>query len=98
MDHSKHTPLRAEELNAATLEGADVYGSDDSNIGDVSELRGQGRNAQAIVDVGGFLGIGAKQVALDLSRLDFMRDEGGKVHAHTGMTKDELKNLPEHNS
>lgn len=98
MDHSKHTPLRAEELNAANVEGANVYGPDDSNIGDVSELRGQGQTAKAIVDVGGFLGIGAKQVALDVSRLDFMRDEGGKVHAHTRMTKDELKNLPEHKS
>lgn len=96
MDHTKHTPLRAEELNAVNVKGADVYGPDDNNIGDVADLLGQGQNAQAIVDVGGFLGIGAKQVALDLARLNFMRDESGKVHAHSTMTKDELKNLPEH--
>ncbi|WCR09531.1 PRC-barrel domain-containing protein [Paracoccus stylophorae] len=96
MDHSKHTPLRPEELDSATLQGANVYGPDDSNIGDVSEIHGTGPNAKAVVDVGGFLGIGAKQVALDVSRLNFMRDENGKVHAQTTMTKDELKNLPEH--
>ncbi|WP_299564965.1 PRC-barrel domain-containing protein [uncultured Sulfitobacter sp.] len=96
MDHSKHTPLRAEELNAANLEGADVYGPDDNNIGNVSHLHGSGQNAKVVVDVGGFLGLGAKPVALDLSRLNFMRDENGKVHATTMMTKDELKNLPEH--
>lgn len=48
------------------------------------------------MDVGGFLGIGAKPVSLAVSSLNFMRDEAGKVHATTAMTKDELKSLPEH--
>ena len=96
MDHSKHTPLRPDELTSTTVEGANVYGPDDSHIGDVSHFHGTGQNAQAVVDVGGFLGLGAKPVALDVSRLNFMRDENGKVHATTAMTKDQLKNLPEH--
>jgi hypothetical protein len=96
MDHSKHTPLRPEELNAANVEGANVYDPDDSDIGNVSHMHGTDQNAQVIVDVGGFLGLGAKPVALDVSRLNFMRDENGKVHATTAMTKDQLKNLPEH--
>lgn len=96
MDHSRHAPLRPEELNAATLEGASVYGPDDNDIGTVSHLHGAGANARVIVDVGGFLGIGAKPVALDSSRVNFMRDESGKVHAKTALTKDQLKELPEH--
>lgn len=96
MDHSKHTPLRPEDLNEATVDGTNVYGPDDNHIGDVSHFHGSGATAQAVVDVGGFLGLGAKPVALDVSRLNFMRDENGKVHATTSMTKDELKNLPEH--
>jgi len=96
MDHSKHTPLRPEELTSATVDGANVYGPDDSHIGDVSHFHGAGQDAQAVVDVGGFLGIGAKPVSLSVSSLNFMRDEGGKVHATTAMTKDELKSLPEH--
>ncbi len=96
MDHSKHTPLRPDELNAATAEGANVYGPDNDNIGSISHFHGTGRNAQVVVDVGGFLGLGAKPVALDVSRLNFMRDENGKIHAATALTKDELKNLPEH--
>jgi hypothetical protein len=35
-------------------------------------------------------------VALDMARLDFMRDESGTVHATTVLTKDEVKALPEH--
>lgn len=96
MDHSAHNPLRPEELNASNLEGAKIYGPDDQDIGKVSHLHGTGANSQVIVDVGGFLGLGAKPVALDISRLNFMRDENGKVHATTTMTKDDLKNLPEH--
>ena len=48
------------------------------------------------MDVGGFLGIGAKPVALPVSQLDFMRDEDGEVHATTTLTKDQVKALPEH--
>ncbi|MFP7571775.1 PRC-barrel domain containing protein [Marivita sp. S2033] len=96
MDHSKHTPLRPETLDASTVEGANVYGPDDNHIGDVSHFHGTGPNAQVVVDVGGFLGIGAKPVALNVSSLNFMRDENGSVHATTAMTKDELKSLPEH--
>ncbi|MFX0546237.1 PRC-barrel domain containing protein [Roseovarius sp. S1116L3] len=96
MDHSKHTPIRADELNSMNVDGANVYGPDDSHIGDVSHFHGSGQSAQAIVDVGGFLGIGAKPVSLPISSLNFMRDENGNVHATTAMTKDELKNLPEH--
>ncbi|SEN21680.1 hypothetical protein SAMN04488003_11163 [Loktanella fryxellensis] len=96
MDHSKHIPLRADELTEATIDGAVVYGPDDSKIGTVAHLHGVGANAQVIVDVGGFLGLGAKPVALDVSRLNFMRDENGDVHATSPMTKDQLTDLPEH--
>lgn len=96
MDHSKHTPLRPDELTSGNVEGANVYGPDDSNIGNVSHFHGSGQSAQAVVDVGGFLGLGAKPVSLPVSSLNFMRDENGKIHATTPMTKDELKKLPEH--
>jgi hypothetical protein len=33
---------------------------------------------------------------LDVSKLNFMRDESGTVHATTSMTKDQVKALPEH--
>lgn len=96
MDHSKHPRLDAAELNAANLEGATIYGPDDETVGDVAHLHGTGANAQVVVDAGGFLGIGSKRVALNMARLDFMRDESGTVHATTGLTKDEVKAMPEH--
>jgi len=92
MDHSKHERLRADELNEDILVGATIYGPEDEKIGSVSHLHG---NSVAI-DVGGFLGIGSKRIAVPAGQLDFMRDESGDVHAVTSWTKDELKAMPEH--
>jgi hypothetical protein len=83
MDQSKHTSLNLQDLNAVAVEEASVYGPDESHIGDISHIHGTGQNAQVVVDVGGFLGIGARPVALKVSQLNFMRDENGKVHAAT---------------
>jgi ribosomal 30S subunit maturation factor RimM len=96
MDHSNHTPLRPDELTSANLEGANVYGPSDKHIGDVSHFHGTGPAANVVIDVGGFLGLGAKPVSLPVSSLNFMRDESGNVHATTAMTEDQLKELPEH--
>jgi ribosomal 30S subunit maturation factor RimM len=96
MDHSLHTRLQQAELNAAILEGADVYGADDHKVGKVSHVHGTGLGSQIIVDVGGFLGIGAKPVAVPADQLDFMRDKDGDVHAVTNWTKDQLEKMPEH--
>lgn len=96
MDHTHHIRLTEAELTEAVLNGAAIYGPGDEKIGHVSEVHGQGSTAQVIVDVGGFLGIGAKPVAVPARDLEFMRDESDSVHAITRWTKDELKALPEH--
>jgi ribosomal 30S subunit maturation factor RimM len=93
MDHSKHVRLASTELTAANLQGASVYGADDSKVGSVDHIHG---TTTAVIDVGGFLGIGAKPVAVPFTDLDWMRDEDGDVHAVTNWTKDQLKEMPEH--
>ena len=96
MDHTRHIRLSETELTEAVLNSATIYGPGDEKIGSVSEVHGQGSSARVIIDVGGFLGIGAKPVAVPASDLSFMRDEDGTVHAVTSWTKDQLKALPEH--
>ena len=96
MDHTNHTRLLDSELTQNVLDGAPVYGPNDDKVGTVNHVHGFGVDVQVIVDVGGFLGIGAKPVALSLGDLDFMRDEDGEVHAMTRLTEDQLKDLPEH--
>ena len=96
MDHSKHTRLSSPQLSADILEGATIYGPGDEKIGSVSHVHGSAAASMIVVDVGGFLGIGAKSVAVPIDQLEFMRDENGDVHAVTNWTKDELKEMPEH--
>ena len=95
MDHTLHQRLAVTELTEDSLTGALIY-PDDYDLGSVSHLYGSGHGAQVVVDVGEFLGIGAKPVALSVSQLDFMRGIGGDVYAITTLTKDEVQALPEH--
>lgn len=96
MDHSNHVRLSSDELTESTLNDANIYGPGDEKIGSVSHVHGAGSDMQVVVDVGGFLGIGAKPVSVPVGDLDFMRDEDGNVHAVTTWTKDQLKAMPEH--
>ncbi|MCW5713160.1 MAG: PRC-barrel domain containing protein [Bauldia sp.] len=96
MDHSKHVRLTQSELVPDMITGATIYDVEDNKIGSVGHMHGSGLTGRVVVDVGGFLGIGAKPVAVLASQLDFMRDEHGEVHAVTTWTKDELKAMPEH--
>lgn len=96
MDHSKHVRLTTNELTPDILKGATIYGADDHKVGTVSHLHGTANSALVVIDVGGFLGIGAKPVAVPIGNLDFMRDESDDVHAVTSWTKDQLEALPEH--
>lgn len=96
MDHSKHTRLSAAEQTESNLIGAPIYGANDEKVGTILHLHADGGAPQAVIDVGGFLGIGSKPVMVALGELDMMRDESGRVHGITSWTKDQLKALPEH--
>jgi len=52
------------------MKGADVIGADDKKIGDISDLlfSKDGKLDAYILSVGGFLGVGAKEVRLPLPR------------------------------
>ncbi|MGI3171452.1 PRC-barrel domain-containing protein [Pseudooceanicola sp. C21-150M6] len=85
-------------MTAESLEGARVYDANDKWIGEISELivAEDGQITDAIVDVGGFLGLGEKPVALKLTDLQIMRqDEGEDIRISTAMAEEELESLPE---
>lgn len=98
MTHHEHIPVLANELTVENLTGVSVYGPEDEKVGTVGDLllARQDEVRSAIIDVGGFLGIGAKQVQVPFASLRFVKDSDyGKIHAHIAWTKDELKERPE---
>ena len=99
IDRSAMTEVPATELSADNLIGTTVYGADDENVGSIADviLSTDGQVDAVTVDVGGFLGIGAKEVALDLDNLAFMR-EGDNLYLYTALTKEQLEAQPAYDS
>ena len=81
-------------LSADQLLGAKVSNASGDTIGEIGDLMVNSNNqvTKAIVEVGGFLGIGSKNVVVDLSELKQGTDKGFV----SAMTKDELTALPEY--
>lgn len=79
------------------FKGTDVIGTDDKKIGDVSDvLFDKDKKILAyIVGVGGFLGIGQKDVAIDPASFQMVpgKDQND-FKLRLAMTKDELKAAP----
>jgi sporulation protein YlmC with PRC-barrel domain len=70
----------ATTLTAEELIGTNVYGPDDQHIGVIGDfvLAEDGKAIDAvIIDFGGFLGIGTKEVAVAFENLDFYADPDG---------------------
>jgi len=88
----------ADGFLATNLIGENVYngaGDDAENIGDVNDLRldGKGMVKSVIVGVGGFLGVGEKNVELSYDKIKWAEKDGDRWIV-VAATKDELDALP----
>jgi hypothetical protein len=74
--------------------GKDVYGADNRNMGEVEDvvMGANGQVESVLVDVGGFLGLGARRVAIPISQIQL--GEGDRLT--TTMTEAQAKELPEY--
>lgn len=91
--------LGAEERTADRLDGADVYDSAGERIGSVNDLilRDGGEIESALVDVGGFLGIGARTVNLPINQADIRwSQDDDDVRVQVPLTRTQIEALPEH--
>ena len=87
---------RQDQFLASKFKGTDVIGSDDKKIGDVSDILfdKDGKIEAYVVGVGGFLGIGAKDVALAPNAFQIVPGDKSKNESdklRLSMTQDELK-------
>jgi sporulation protein YlmC with PRC-barrel domain len=79
-------------VNAKDLQSMAIYGSDGKKIGEVKNVLADSSNQIKAVsaDVGGFLGMGAREVVFPIDKLQKGSD---KDRLQTAMTKDEIQNL-----
>jgi hypothetical protein len=77
--------------------GSTVRNAANENIGDINEvvLSKDGRVAAVIVGVGGFLGIGEREVAISFDSLRMASDSNHNAVLTVNATKESLKNAPE---
>jgi len=86
-------------LTADDLQGLSVYGTSDDRVGEISDLvlTDDGRISHLVIDVGGFLGIGEKPVALPFDRIALRRDDSGALtdglYATTEFSTEELESM-----
>jgi hypothetical protein len=72
----------------------DSRGEDVGRIVDVIVTR-DGQTRAAVLDFGGFLGVGSRKIALDWSALSFAGD-GGPNHIAIDLTRDQMRLAPEY--
>ncbi|QTD57850.1 PRC-barrel domain-containing protein [Parasphingorhabdus cellanae] len=76
------------------VEGTAIYGADNDKIGTVDKLmieKQTGRVTDAILSVGGFLGIGSDRHSLPWAKLDYDTELGGYK---LDVTKEQLEQAP----
>jgi len=92
IDRSTLTEIPSGELKTEELTGTTVYGANDENVGEISDivLTQDGKVDAVIIDVGGFLGVGEKPVAVGFDKLSFLTDKDGNKYLYTTFTKEQL--------
>ncbi|MDR6267635.1 PRC-barrel domain-containing protein [Roseobacter sp. N2S] len=99
IERDGYQPVVVKDLTAEDLTGARVYGLNDEDVGEISELvlTDAGMVDKAVIDVGGFLGIGEKPVAVAMDELTIItNDAGDDLRVYIDSTEEALEARPEY--
>jgi hypothetical protein len=92
------TEQAADQVSANTYIGQAVYNGQNESIGNVNDLimKKDGGLVAAVIGVGGFLGIGEKNVAVPMGKVTVAQNtQDGSVKLTTSETAETLKAAPE---
>ncbi|MGH6793763.1 MAG: PRC-barrel domain-containing protein [Methylocella sp.] len=89
------TTVPGEGVTVTNYYKQNVYDPSDSKIGEIADLlvNKEGRVTAVVISVGGFLGMGEKDVAAPFEAIRAMQ-RGSEWHLVMNTTKDALKNAP----
>lgn len=98
VEREGYTTVSVDDLTADDLTGTRVYGSNDEDVGEIGELllTDDGKMDRAVIDVGGFLGLGEKEVAVTFEELQIKRSEDGALRVYIDSTEELLEQQPEY--
>ena len=88
----------ADAFSVDQLLSANVYDVNDDNVGNVQDVMA-GSNDEleyVVIDVGGFLGIGAHTVAIGLDEVTILHDGNDSLRLYVDVNEDVLRNMPEY--
>lgn len=85
------------QISASELLDETIVNAANESVGDVNDvlIDSSGKVAAVIVGVGGFLGIGEKDVALTFDQLSFASNNDNDLVVMTNATKESLQAAPE---
>lgn len=86
-------------MTAEDLENTPVYGANDETVGEIDELLlgDDGKIERVVINVGGFLGLGEKPVAVTFDELQILKNqEGDDVRIYIDSTEERLESQPEY--
>ena len=89
-------PVDPALISAEKLVGTNVKVADDTKVGEIGDviLGKDGKVEAYVIDVGGFLGIGEKPVAMSAKGIQVMADAAGDMVIYSPFTKEQLENHP----
>jgi hypothetical protein len=93
------TAQAPDDLSANQIIGHNVKNTSGESVGDINNLivKPNGQVDAAVIGVGGFLGIGEKNVAVSFDQIQVSQDpQSGKMTLTTPLAKSDLKAAPEY--
>jgi len=90
------TVLGSQEVQS--ILGSEVRSAADEDMGRVVDVLvdGSGQARAAIIDFGGFLGVGSRKIAVDWKALHFVPAASARYRIVLELTKDQVKPAPEY--
>ncbi|APE44331.1 photosystem reaction center subunit H [Sulfitobacter alexandrii] len=88
-----------EQLTSEEINGSYVYGANDETVGEIDNLMvgDDGKLTGAVINVGGFLGIGEKPVLVEFDKIQVMKNaDGSDYRFYIDSTEERLEALPEY--
>jgi sporulation protein YlmC with PRC-barrel domain len=86
-------------MRASKIVGSSVYNDKDEKVGSIDDIViGNDKTLQAVISVGGILGVGARMVEVPFDKLQFGNVTGSSDNriVMPGVTKDALNAMPEY--